>query len=162
VRPFDVSCARHEGTAATVAITRRTMRDVSPRAVFDVLRDGRSYGDWVVGTRTIRAVDEGWPLPGTRLHYTAGYGPLRKDDETHVLTYEPDRLLELEAQAWPAGTARIALEMEPQGDGCLVTIDEQPYRGLARLLHNPALDAFIKARNVETLRRLERLARRHA
>ena len=143
-----------------MTVNRRVMRGLAPAAVFDVLRDGRSYEEWVVGTRTIRAVEPGWPEPGTALHFTVGYGPLRKDDETRSLVYEPDRRLELEAHAWPAGTARIDLRAEPVEDGTLVTIDEHPLRGPARALHNPALDALIWVRNVETLRRLESAARR--
>jgi hypothetical protein len=138
-----------------MAITRRLMRGLTPRQVFDVLRDGRSYGDWVVGTRLIRDVDDGWPAVGTRLHYRVGYGPLRHDDETESLVYAPDTRLELEARAWPAGSARVALTAEAAEGGTLVSIDEHPLRGPARLLHNPLLDLLVKARNVETLRRLE-------
>ena len=145
-----------------MAITRRVMQGLTPAAVFDVLRDGRSYREWVVGTREIREVEAGWPAVGTALHYTVGYGPLRKDDETHSRRYEPDRRLELEAHAWPAGSARIELRAEPVDGGTLVSIDEHPLRGLASTLHNPALDLLIKLRNVETLRRLEALARRRA
>ena len=143
-----------------MAVTRRVMRGVRPSAVFDVLRDGSSYGDWVVGARMIRRVEPGWPAPGTALHYTLGYGPLRKDDETRVRAYEPDRRLELRARAWPVGTARIELRAEPVEDGTLVSIDEHPDSGPAALLHNPLADAAIKLRNLETLRRLERQARR--
>jgi hypothetical protein len=143
-----------------MAVTRRVMTDLTPTAVFDVLRDGRTYQEWVVGTRSIRAVDESWPAVGTALHYTVGYGPLRKDDETRSLTYEPDRRLELEAHAWPAGTARIDLRAEPVRDGTLVTIDEHPLRGAAATVHNPATELLVHLRNVETLRRLEASARR--
>jgi Polyketide cyclase / dehydrase and lipid transport len=143
-----------------MAMTRRVMQGLTPAAVFDVLRDGRSYREWVVGTREIRDVEAGWPTVGTALHYTVGYGPLRKDDETRSRLYEPDRRLELEAHAWPAGSARIELRAEPVDGGTLVSIDEHPLRGLASTLHNPALDLLIKLRNVETLRRLEALARR--
>ncbi len=136
------------------------MRGLTPDAVFDVLRDGRTYEHWVVGTRAIRVVEPDWPAPGSALHYTIGYGPLRKDDETRSCGYEPDRRLELEAHAWPAGTARIELRAEPVAGGTRVSIDEHPLRGPAKLLHNPLADLAIKLRNVETLRRLERLARR--
>ena len=147
------------GHAAIMATTRRTMSGLTPAAVFDALRDGWTYGDWVVGTRTIRAVDTGWPEPGRNLHYTIGYGPLRKDDRTRSLAYEPDERLELEAHAWPAGTARIELRAEPVREGTLVSITEHPLRGPAKLLHNPVADLLIKTRNVETLRRLEKVAR---
>jgi hypothetical protein len=143
-----------------VAVTRRQMRGLHPGAVFAVLRDGRSYEHWVVGTRKIRSVEPAWPEPGSALHYTIGRGPLRKDDETRSTAYEPDRRLELEARAWPAGTARIELRAEPVGGGTLVSIDEHPLRGPAKVLRNPLVDLVVKTRNVETLRRLERLARR--
>ena len=144
-----------------MATTRRHLTGLTPKAVFDVLRDGHTYAHWVVGTRTIRAVDGGWPSEGTRLHYTIGYGPLRKDDVTTSRAYERDRRLELEAHAWPAGTARIVLRAEAQGEGTLVSIEEHPASGLAATLHNPALDLLIKTRNVETLRRLEARVRGH-
>jgi hypothetical protein len=143
-----------------MATTRRTMRGVTPAQVFDVLRDGHTYAHWVVGTRAIRAVDPGWPEPGRRLHYTVGYRPLRKDDVTTSTAYEPDARLELEAHAWPAGTAGVVLRAVPTEVGTLVSIDEAPLRGPARLMHNPAADLLIKVRNVETLRRLEELASR--
>jgi hypothetical protein len=136
------------------------MGGIGPPAVFDVLGDGWTYADWVVGTRKIRAVDPAWPAEGTALDYTVGYGPLRKDDHTRSLAYEPARRLELEAHAWPAGTARIELRAEPVEGGILVSIDEHPLRGLAARLHNPVADLLIHVRNVETLRRLERCARR--
>lgn len=142
-----------------MAITRRFVRGVTPAQVFDVLRDGYSYGDWVVGTRKIRDVDSGWPAEGSRLHYTVGYSPLRKDGHTTSRSYEQDVRLELEAHAWPAGTALIVITAKTVDDGTLVSIDEQPWRGVARTLHNPLADALIKVRNVEALRRLERLAR---
>lgn len=143
-----------------MATTRRHMRGLTPAQVFDVLRDGTSYGHWVVGTRTIRVVDPGWPGESSRIHYTVGYGPLRKDDVTISRTYEPDRRLALEAHAWPAGTAAVRIDVEQQDGGTLVSIDEAPLRGVAKTVHNPLADLLIKVRNVESLRRLESLARR--
>lgn len=143
-----------------MATTRRTMRGLSPTQVFDALRDGRTYGDWVVGTRTTREVDPTWPAPGTAIHYVIGYGPLRKDGVTTSTRYEPDSRLALEAHAWPAGTAGIVITAEARGTDTEVAIEEAPLRGPARLMHNPALDLLIKLRNVETLRRLEAVARR--
>jgi hypothetical protein len=144
-----------------MAVTRRLVRGLSPRAVFDVLRDGLGYGDWVVGTRTIRAADPGWPEVGSQLHYRTGRWPLRKDGHTTARGYRPDAWLELEAHAWPLGTARIVLTAEERDDGVQVSIEEHPQRGVAARLHNPALDLLVKLRNVETLRRLEAKARDH-
>lgn len=145
-----------------MAINSRTMAGLPPARVFDVLRDGHTYARWVVGTRMVRSVDPGWPAVGTALHYTVGYGPVRKDDRTVATEYEPDRVLGLQAQAWPAGTAAIVLTVVPDGDGSTVTIDEHPDQGLAKLLHNPLMDLGIKIRNVETLRRLEGVVRSRA
>jgi hypothetical protein len=142
-----------------MAVTRRFVEGLDAQQLFDVLRDGRSYGDWVVGTRTIRDVDAGWPAEGTCLHYTVGYGPLRKDDVTRSLSYAPDERLELEAQAWPLGTAKIVLRAEERSGGVQLSIEEWPDKGIGATLHNPALDLLVKLRNGETLRRWEAHAR---
>jgi hypothetical protein len=57
-----------------MARNERLMDGIDSRAVFDVLRDGAGYADWVVGTRMIRRVEPGWPRRGTAIHYTVGYG----------------------------------------------------------------------------------------
>jgi hypothetical protein len=133
--------------------------DVSRDAVWAVLADGYTYGDWVVGTRMIRDVDADWPGPGSRLHYTVGYRPLRKDGHTEVLSVTPGHCLELEAHAWPVGSARILIELEDADAGCRIHLVEYPARGSAALLHNPVGDALLGLRNIEALRRLERRAR---
>ena len=43
------------------------------------------YGDWVVGSKRIRAADASWPAPGSRFHHTVGVGPLSLDDHTESL-----------------------------------------------------------------------------
>lgn len=143
-----------------MAVTRRVMAGLTPTDVFDVLRDGRSYEKWVVGARKIRKVEPGWPAPGTAIHYTVGYRPLRKDGETKSLVHEPEFRLLLEAFAWPAGSARIDIRVEKVAEGALVSIDEAPHSGPGKLLHNPLTDLVIHLRNVEGLRRLEGLTRR--
>jgi hypothetical protein len=142
-----------------MAVTRRHVYGLTRQELFDVLRDGRSYGDWVVGTRTIRDVDAGWPREGTCLHYTVGYGPLRHEDVTRSLSYAPDERLELEANAWPMGTVKVVLRAEETGGGVRLSVEEQPEQGIAARLHNPVLDLLIKLRNGETLRRWEAHAR---
>lgn len=142
-----------------MAVTRRDVQGLTVQDVFDVLRDGRSYGYWVVGTRSVREVDDAWPHPGSRLRYTVGWGPLRHDDETCSLVYVPDDRLELEVRAWPVGTAKVVLRVEQQEGGVRLSIEERPDKGLARRLHNPVLDLLVKLRNAETLRRLEARAR---
>lgn len=141
-----------------MATNTRRMVGVSPEDVFDVLRDGRSYGDWVVGTRRVRRVAAAWPESGTSLHYVAGYAALRKGDRTVSLAYEPDRRLQLEAHAWPFGALAIEIRAEPHPVGTTVTIEEGPKDGLLKALHNPLAEAAIWLRNLETLRRLEQQA----
>jgi uncharacterized protein YndB with AHSA1/START domain len=132
----------------------------APRdAVWQVLSNGKTYSRWVVGTSHIRGVDDSWPQAGARLHYRIGRGPIRHDGHTEVLSVDSGRRLELEAHAWPAGTARIELTLADDGDGCVVTMCERPARGVAGLLHNPIGDVLLKLRNVEALRRLDRIAR---
>lgn len=138
-----------------MALNSRTMRGLTPADVFLALRDGSTYDRWVVGTRKIRDVDPDWPQPGSALHYTVGYRPFRKDDKTVVREFEPERLIHLEALAWPAGTALIVITTAASPEGCVVSIEEKPQRGPARTFHNPVFDLLIKLRNFETLRRLE-------
>jgi hypothetical protein len=143
-----------------VAHNSRVVPDATVADVFAVLTDGWAYADWVVGTRKIRAVEDDWPAPGTAIHYTVGRWPLRKDDKTQSVGYQPLQRLRLEARAWPLGTAGIVLSAEAVTGGVRVSIQEAPARGWLRVLHNPVLDATIKVRNVETLRRFEQVLRR--
>jgi len=145
-----------------VAVNVRIM-PVSRDAVWAVLCDGRGYGRWVVGTSHIREVDEGFPAAGTKLHYSIGWGPLRHDGHTEVCYVENGVRLVLEANAWPAGAMRIDIDLsDATAEGCRVRMDERPSRGMASLFHNPLQDLVLRGRNVECLRRLERLARERA
>ena len=130
-------------------------------AVWQLLTDGHAYSSWVVGTSSIRGVDPDWPVIGSRLHYRVGRGRFSHDGHTEVLAVDEGKRLELEAHAWPLGTARIEITLQDAPDGgCAVTMVEHPARGTAAMLHNPVGDALLKLRNVEALRRLERAARR--
>jgi len=143
--------------------TNRRRFDVPRAAVWRALSDGHVYSRWVVGTSQIRDVDDGWPAPGTALHYSIGRGPLRHDGHTEVHAVDEGKRLELEAHAWPLGSVHIEIRIEDDGDatagGCVVTIVEHPARGAAARWHNPVGDALLKLRNVEALRRLERIAK---
>jgi uncharacterized protein YndB with AHSA1/START domain len=142
-------------------MARNTRRMPVPRDdVWAALSDGRTYSTWVVGTSAIRDVDAHWPQLGSRLQYRVGRGPLRHDGHTEVRSVDPGHCLELEAHAWPLGSVRIELTLTDDGDGTLVEMVEHPARGTAAMLHNPIGDALLKLRNVETLRRLQRLVQR--
>jgi uncharacterized protein YndB with AHSA1/START domain len=125
-----------------------------PERVWDLLRNGYRYAEWVVGTQKIRDVDAEFPAKDSCLHYTAGIGPVTHDGHTAVLSYVPDEQLELEAHAWPLGSARIVIGVRPEGDGSRVELDEHPMRGPALLMRNPVADAFMWIRGYEMLRRL--------
>jgi hypothetical protein len=147
---------RHRSRNADVAVQRRF--NCSPKQVFAVLRDGWTYPLWVVGASRIRDVDERWPAPGTKLHHSFGVWPLVIDDSTEVLEIEPGRRLVLEARGWPVGKARVDITVKAEGDGSLVSIDEDVTDGPAKFVPEPVRVAGIDVRNRETLRRLAYLA----
>ena len=132
--------------------------DATPAEVFAVLADARTYEHWVVGCDDIRAVEGDWPAVGSRFFHTVGVGPVKTKDNTKVLEVEADCRLVLEARARPAGVAKVEFTLDPVGDGSRteVTIVEYPIKGVAKVIDNPIQDGLIKARNVETLRRLEK------
>ena len=130
----------------------------SPAEVFAVLHDGWIYPVWVVGASRMRDVDEGWPAPGTKLHHSFGVWPLVIDDSTEVLEIQPGQRLVLEARGWPIGKARVDITVKGDGDGSLVSIDEDITDGPAKLVPEPIRVVGIDVRNRETLRRLAYLA----
>ena len=138
--------------------TNRRFIAAPPEAVWRVLADPASYGHWVVGSKRIRDADPSWPAPGSRFHHTIGFGPFTIDDHTESVAYDPPRRLELRAKARPLGVAKVTLELEARDGGTLVSITENP-AGIQRpLALFPPLQLLTKARNAESLARIERLA----
>lgn len=125
-------------------------------AVLDVLADGWTYASWVVGTSRIRAVDEAFPAPGSRIHHSVGAWPFLLDDETVVREWDPDRGIEMQARGWPLGEARVRVTVVPSPSGaeCTVRLDEDASRGPGRFVPKPVRSAALTPRNTETLRRL--------
>src|SRR5579875_1240477 len=82
-------------------------RDIAAprRRVWDVLADGWTYSQWVVGNSRIRAVDENWPAPGSTIHHTIGVWPLAINDETVVERCTPLEELVLLAKLTPLTAA---------------------------------------------------------
>lgn len=136
----------------------RVRVDAPPAVVWEVLCDPAAYVLWVVGSKHVRGVDADWPQPGSRLHHVVGWGPVQEADHTEVLDIEPPRRLVLEAKAWPFGTARVELELGPDGDGTWLRIVETPLRGPAARFHNPVTEGALWLRNQVGLRRLSRWA----
>ena len=131
---------------------------VPPTAVWDALADPGGYGYWVVGSKVIRDADPGWPVPGSRFHHTIGVGPLKLSDHTESLEADPPRLLRLRTKGRPLGVAEVTLEMLPRDGGTLVRMSESPAGLTAVLSFNPFVHVITKARNSESLMRLEELA----
>jgi hypothetical protein len=141
-----------------VEVRRRI--NASPDAVFGVIGDGWTYPSWVVGAVRIRAVDDAFPAPGTRLHHSVGAWPLMIEDHTEVTTCDPGKRLILHARAWPAGAAVVDVELEPDGDGTIVVMREDVVAGPGRLVPGRLRAVGLVVRNTETLRRLAYLAER--
>lgn len=134
--------------------------DASRTRTFQVLADGWTYTNWVVGTSHMRAVSADWPAVGSKLHHAAGVWPLVTRDETEVEEMEPDRRLVLTARGRPVGEARIVIELEDEGAGCRLTMTEHPVSGPGEWLHNPVTEAVLVRRNNETLNRFAALVER--
>lgn len=129
-----------------------------PEAVFRVLANGWLFPVWVVGATRMRDVDEGWPAVGTRLHHSVGVWPALINDSTSMLEWDPPRRAAMQARIWPVGEATVTLDVRPEGEGCVVRMTEVPDSGPLAALPGPLADLPLKARNVETLRRLAYLA----
>jgi uncharacterized protein YndB with AHSA1/START domain len=137
-------------------------RDIpaSPHEVFTVLADGWSYAAWVVGNSHVRAVDEGWPAVGTRIHHSAGVWPMQIHDVSEVRAVEPGRLLELDAKLWVFGTAIVRLTLSPLEDGTAtrVVMAEEAVRGPGSAIPAAMQALVLRPRNMESLARLGDLA----
>lgn len=126
--------------------------EASRDEVFDVLCDGEHYASWVVGARRIRAVDDGFPSPGTRLHHSVGVAPLVVRDETLVLAADRPALLELEAHG--AGfKANVRFQLAEDRDGTEVVMDEEGADSRSRAVV-AVTRPLVAGRNAETLWRL--------
>ncbi|MFD5232651.1 SRPBCC family protein [Streptomyces qaidamensis] len=135
---------------------------VGPGVVWDVLADGHRYAEWVVGTSESHPVRGQWPRTGAAIRYEVRLGPVRVDNETVVRHCEEGARLELEAHAGVLGTARIAIELRPWGEHCLVIVDEHPLQGAGGRLHNVGFEALIQLRHRTMLARLAKLCEAEA
>lgn len=138
--------------------TNHRLLKVTPQRVYDVLTDAHTYADWVVGAHKIRDTDPSWPAVGSRLHHRVGVGPFKLNDHTEVIESRPPEKFVLHARARPFGTAKVTMRLEPAEGGTSVTMIEEAGDTLSRLAINPLTDWLLYLRNVESLRRLARIA----
>ncbi|MGW5640763.1 SRPBCC family protein [Streptomyces sp. NPDC003832] len=139
-----------------MAVRHRLIK-ASPGAVWAVLADGHRYAQWVVGTARSEPVHGRWPDLGAAIRFEVRLGPARWANNTVVRRCEEGTALELEAYADQLGTARIAIELRPWGEHCLVILDEHPLQGAGGRLHNTGFEALIQLRHRTMLARLARL-----
>jgi uncharacterized protein YndB with AHSA1/START domain len=128
--------------------------DTAPEKVWEVLSDGWLYPLWVVGATRMRAVDDPWPEPGSKLHHSAGVWPLAVDDTTEVVECEAARYLQVVARGWPLGEAEVRLTLDGMGTRTRVVMEEHPVKGPGALVPKPIYEPLLAWRNVESLRRL--------
>ncbi|WP_331713230.1 SRPBCC family protein [Micromonospora krabiensis] len=139
------------------------MIDAPPQQVFDVLADGWTYSDWVVGTVHVRNVDDDWPKVGSQLHHRAGPWPFSLQDASTVLLCEPPHRMVLRAGLWPAGEAIVTFTLDPvdgNPNATRVRIGEDFAAGPLRWVRTKLNDLVLHLRNRETLARLSDIATR--
>ncbi len=79
--------------------------------VWEVLAQGWTYTQWVVGNSRTRAVDPNWPEPGASIRHSVGVWPLVINDATVVESCDPPHEPVLRACLGPLGAARITMRL---------------------------------------------------
>ncbi len=128
--------------------------------VWSVLTDGWSYGMWVVGASRIRAVDENWPAPGSRIHHSVGVWPVVLSDHTESVSVQEGRELVMSARALPFGAASITMRLHPQNTGCRIEMIEHARTAPFTMVPESVQHLAVHPRNREAVRRLALLAER--
>lgn len=136
--------------------------DAPPDIVFDVLADAESYAYWVVGSSEIRGTEGNWPEPGSKFHHTQGFYGVGLKDSTSSLAAARPRQLVMEVRFRPLMIGKVEMRLRPRGRGTHVTMIEYAVSGPIARIYNPLIDRAIWARNIESLRRLRKLAEKRA
>lgn len=139
-----------------------TVRDVqaSRQEVWDVIANGWTYTQWVVGNSRTRAVDSNWPEPGSTIRHSVGVWPLVINDKTVVESCTPGEEIVLYARVGLMGAARITIRLHDIPQGCRIEMHEVPVSGPAGLMPNRLSLLAVYPRNRECLWRLGALAER--
>ena len=134
----------------------------TPHQVFEVLADGSSYAEWVVGATEIESEDPSFPRRGASITPRVGLDPVSTEGTTEVTGVDPDHRLELLAHVEPLGRARISFELLPDPAGTLVVMEEEAIDDDVRGELGRRATRAVRARNAETLWRLKVLVERRA
>jgi uncharacterized protein YndB with AHSA1/START domain len=144
---------------SSLTVERNT--SASRQRVWEVLADGWTYSQWVVGNSRMRAVDPNWPERGSTIHHSIGVWPALLNDSTVVLSSSPPRELVLLANGRPFGKARITLRLfDIDGGGCRIEMAEVPVSAALSWLPDRVGLAAAFPRNRECTWRLAALAER--
>ena len=112
---------------SSLTVTRDTT--ATRQQVWNVIADGWTYSQWVVGNTRMRAVDPNWPAPGSKIHHTIGIWPVVLNDHTEVESCTPQSELVLLAKGRPFGGARITMRLFDIENGSRVEMAEVPVGG---------------------------------
>ena len=145
---------------AESSLTVKRDTTASRAQVWDVIADGWTYSQWVVGNSRMRAVDSEWPAPGSKIHHTIGIWPVVINDETVVESCTPEEELILRAKTRPFGGARITLRLYDTDSGCRIEMAEVPVGGPLNWFPSRVALAAAFPRNRECTWRLASLAER--
>ncbi len=147
---------------ANSPIVRRET-SASRQQVWNIIADGWTYSQWVVGNSRMRAVDPKWPQPGSTIHHSIGVWPAVINDSTVVESCTPEHELVLIANGRPFGKARITLRLQDlEGGGCVIEMAEVPVSPPLSWIPEKAALAMVFPRNRETTWRLAAMAERRA
>lgn len=150
----------HSPAAVDSSLTVNRETTATRKQVWDVLADGWTYSQWVVGNSRMRAVDRSWPAPGSKIHHTIGMWPLVINDETTVESVTPEEEIVLRARGRPFGGARITIRLHDTPTGCRIEMAEVPVGGPLSLVPRRLALAAVIPRNRECTYRLAALAER--
>lgn len=142
------------------SLTVRRDTTATRRQVWDVLADGWTYSQWVVGNSRMRAVDPAWPAPGSTISHSIGIWPAVLNDETIVEESVPLDRLVLLAKGRPLGSARITLRLFDIERGCRIEMSEVAAGGPMKYAPRRVALAAAWPRNRECTWRLATLAER--
>lgn len=146
--------------AVESSLTVKRHTTASRKQVWDVVANGWTYSQWVVGNTRMRAVAPNWPAPGSKIHHTIGVWPVVVNDETVVESCTPLEELVLLAKVRPFGGARITLRLTDIHNGTRVEMAEVPVGGPLNWLPRRLSLLLVYPRNRECVERLVSLAER--